>query len=83
MEQKNSIEAKRVLATDTFGSISEGNVEEFFKYLPGVMIDYTEADARSVSLGGLDPKYTSVTIDGAPLRARASQRRAGRRDARL
>jgi iron complex outermembrane receptor protein len=67
MEQKNSIESKRVLATDTFGSISEGNAGEFLKYLPGVMIDYVEADARSVSLGGLDPKYTSVTLDGAPL----------------
>jgi TonB-dependent receptor len=67
MEQKNSIEAKRVLATDTFGSISEGNVGEFLKYLPGVLIDYVEADARSVSLGGLDPKYTSVTLDGAPI----------------
>jgi TonB-dependent receptor len=67
MEQKNSIESKRVLATDTFGSISEGNVGEFLKYLPGVMIDYVEADARSVSLGGLDPKYTSVTLDGAPI----------------
>lgn len=66
-EQKNSIEAKRVLATDTFGSISEGNVGEFLKYLPGVMIDYVEADARSVSLGGLDPKYTSITLDGSPL----------------
>ncbi len=67
MEQKQSIEAKRVLATDTFGSISEGNVGEFLKYLPGVLIDYVEADARSVSLGGLDPKYTSVTLDGSPL----------------
>jgi TonB-dependent receptor len=67
MEQKNSIEAKRVIATDTFGSISEGNVGEFLKYMPGVMIDYTEADARSVSLGGLDTKYTAVTIDGAPI----------------
>lgn len=67
MEQKQSIEAKRVLATDTFGSISEGNVGEFLKYLPGVMIDYVEADARSVSLGGLDPKYTSVTLDGSPI----------------
>ncbi len=67
MEQKNSIESKQVLATDTFGSISEGNVGEFLKYLPGVLVDYVEADARSVSLGGLDPKYTSVTLDGAPL----------------
>jgi iron complex outermembrane receptor protein len=67
MEQKASLESKRVLATDTFGSISEGNAGEFLKYLPGVMIDYVEADARSVSLGGLDPKYTSVTLDGAPL----------------
>ncbi|HEX2854903.1 MAG TPA: TonB-dependent receptor [Opitutaceae bacterium] len=67
MEQKNSIEAKSVLATDTFGSISEGNVGEFLKYLPGLMIDYTEADARSVSMGGLDPQYTAVTMDGAPI----------------
>jgi len=67
MEQKHSIEAKRVLATDTFGSISEGNVGEFIKYLPGVVVDYTEADARSVSLGGLDPKYTSITLDGSPI----------------
>lgn len=67
MEQKHSIEAKRVLATDTFGSISEGNVGEFVKYLPGVVVDYTEADARSVSLGGLDPKYTSITLDGSPI----------------
>jgi iron complex outermembrane receptor protein len=67
MEQKQSIESKRVLATDTFGSISEGNVGEFLKFLPGVLIDYVEADARSVSLGGLDPKYTSVTLDGAPI----------------
>ena len=67
MEQRNSIEAKRVIATDTFGSISEGNVGEFLKYMPGVMIDYTEADARSVSLGGLDSKYTAVTIDGSPI----------------
>lgn len=67
MEQKQSLESKRVLATDTFGTISEGNVGEFLKYLPGVLIDYVEADARSVSLGGLDPKYTSVTLDGAPI----------------
>jgi iron complex outermembrane receptor protein len=67
MEQKNSLEAKRVVSTDTFGSISEGNVGEFLKYMPGVVIDYTEADARSVSLGGLDPKYTAVTLDGSPI----------------
>jgi TonB-dependent receptor len=67
MEQRNSIEAKQVIASDTFGSISEGNVGEFLKYLPGVMIDYTEADARSVSLGGLDTKYTAVTMDGNPV----------------
>lgn len=67
MEQKLSIDSKSVLATDTFGTISEGNVGEFLKYLPGVMVDYVEADARSVSLGGLDTKYTMVTLDGYPV----------------
>lgn len=67
MEQRAALNAKTVLASDSFGHVTEGNVGEFIKYLPGVVIDNNEADARTPRLGGLDPKYAAVTLDGQTL----------------
>lgn len=67
MEQRASLNAKTVIASDSFGHVTEGNVGEFIKYLPGVVIDNNEADARTPRLGGLDPKYAGVTLDGQTL----------------
>ena len=64
MEQRAALNMKSVVAADNFGDITGGNVGEFVKYLPGVVLDYVDADARAVRLGGLDPKYASVSIDG-------------------
>lgn len=67
MDQRAAVNAKTVLASDSFGHVTEGNVGEFIKYLPGVVIDNNEADARTPRLGGLDPKYAAVTLDGQSL----------------
>jgi TonB-dependent receptor len=64
MDQRAALNAKSVVATDNFGHVAEGNVGEFIKYLPGVIMDNTEADARAPRLSGLDPKYASVSLDG-------------------
>jgi hypothetical protein len=32
--------------------------------LPGVVMDYTDSEARAARIGGLDPKYVAVSIDG-------------------
>ncbi|MGH7946360.1 MAG: TonB-dependent receptor domain-containing protein, partial [Opitutaceae bacterium] len=64
-EQKAALEIKSVVSTDVFGEITTGNVGEFLNFMPGVQIDYQDADARSVSIGGLDPRYSIVMIDGA------------------
>ena len=40
-EQRFSSNIKNVLSTEEFGNVSEGNVAEFLKFLPGVTIDYT------------------------------------------
>lgn len=71
-EQRQALEIKSVVASDAFGDVSEGNVAEFLKMMPGLTIDFVEADARAVSLGGLDPKYTTVTMDGAPVASAGS-----------
>lgn len=70
--QKNSMNFTNVLATDTFGDIAEGNVGEFLKYLPGLAMEYVESETRYLSIGGMDAKYASVTMDGAGLASAGS-----------
>lgn len=71
-EQREALNFKQVIASDAFGDVSEGNIGEFLKLMPGISIDYNEADARSISIGGLDPKYTTVLFNGAPVAAAGS-----------
>lgn len=62
--QKAAFNQMLVAASDQFGDISEGNVGEYLKFLPGIGIDYTANDARAVSLRGMNPIFTNVTVDG-------------------
>ena len=64
MAQRNSMNITNSVSADVFGTTSEGNVGEFLKYLPGVDMEYVEADTRTPRLGGLDPFYTGVTLNG-------------------
>ena len=61
-----------VAASDQFGDISEGNVGEYLKFLPGIGIDYTANDARAVSLRGMNPNFTNVTVDGGRMASGSS-----------
>ncbi|MCC6383049.1 MAG: TonB-dependent receptor, partial [Dehalococcoidia bacterium] len=63
-EQRFAENIKSVVAADEFGTVTEGNVGEFLKFLPGVTLDYTAADARSVSVRGLPSASSAVTVDG-------------------
>jgi TonB-dependent receptor len=65
-EQKQAMNVKQVVSADNFGNMTEQNIGEFLKYLPGVAIDYVETDTRTAGLGGMDPKYGYVTLDGNP-----------------
>ena len=71
-EQKSALEIKQVVASDAFGDVSEGNIGEFMKLMPGVMMDYVDADVRTVSIGGMDPKYSTILMDGAPIASAGS-----------
>lgn len=63
-EQKHAANIKQVIAADSFGDMSEQNIGEFLKYIPGITVDYVETDTRTASLGGMEPKYGYVTLDG-------------------
>lgn len=72
MEQRAALNMKNVVSSDNFGEVTGGNVGEFIKYLPGIVMDYVDADARAARIGGLDPKYAGVSIDGMRMASAAS-----------
>ncbi|MDO8545667.1 MAG: TonB-dependent receptor [Opitutaceae bacterium] len=63
-EQRFSANIKNVVAADEFGTVTEGNVAEFLKFLPGVTLDYVAADARSAQVRGMPSAGTAVMVDG-------------------
>ncbi|ATC65664.1 hypothetical protein CMV30_17880 [Nibricoccus aquaticus] len=70
--QKVSVQTKLVAASDQFGEVSEGNIGEYLKFLPGVSVDYNVNDARGISLRGLSTAFTIVAVDGTPMAGTSS-----------
>ena len=52
------------VSADTLGEVPEGNIGEFLKYVPGLQVNYVNADASTVSVRGQDPESTLFMIDG-------------------
>jgi len=71
-EQRYAVDIKNVVASDEFGDVTEGNVGEFMKYIPGVIVDYNAAAARTISVRGLPPSTTPVSLDGNRMASAAS-----------
>lgn len=67
MAQRRNMNITTSVASDIFGDVSEGNVGEFLKFLPGVDVEYQDAETRGPRLGGLSPEYVGVTMDGAKM----------------
>lgn len=70
MSQRQSMDIKNSLSAESYGDISEGNPGEFIKFMPGVDTDSLgDGTVRNVSLRGLPPEYTSITLNGVSLSA--------------
>ena len=80
MERRASMNAKTVVSADNYGILTMGDVGEFMKNMPGVSLDYTEVDATSVRIGGLDPKYSTFTTDGSRMATATSNNNSGRQN---
>ncbi len=66
-EQRFASNVKNVVSTDEFGAVAEGNVAEFLRYLPGLTVDLSGGDARTVSIDGAPADNTPVTLGGLSL----------------
>lgn len=67
VDQRQAYNIKTVIASDAFGDVAEGNIGEFLRFLPGITVDFVEADIRAVRVRGLPPKYATTTFDGLPV----------------
>jgi TonB-dependent receptor len=63
-KQKKSDFFVTAVSADTLGEVPEGNIGEFLKYVPGLQVNYVNADASTVSVRGQDPESTLFLIDG-------------------
>ena len=80
MERLAAPNAKNVVASDNYGDLTMGDVGEFMKSMPGLSLDYVEVDTSSVRIGGLDPKYSTFTTDGARMPTGTSNNNTGRQN---
>lgn len=65
MDQKSNMNMTTVVATTDFGESTTGNIADFLGNLPGISVGFDDADASTISIGGMDAKYVGVTMDGA------------------
>ncbi|WP_414661729.1 TonB-dependent receptor [Horticoccus sp. 23ND18S-11] len=66
-EQRFASNVKTVVSTDEFGTVAEGHVGEFLKFLPGVTMEYAGGNAREISINGAPADSVPVTLDGFSL----------------
>jgi len=67
-EQRFAPNIVNVVAADEFGSMAEGNVAEFMKFLPGITMNVGESgDANTVSINGVPSANVPITIGGFDL----------------
>ncbi|WP_160174177.1 TonB-dependent receptor [Sphingopyxis sp. MWB1] len=64
MNQRESMDIKNILSSESYGDIADGNPAEFLKFMPGVDTDGSNGTAISVSLRGMPSDYTQVTLNG-------------------
>ena len=63
-EQRFANSIKNVVAADEFGAVTDGNVGEFLKFLPGMAINSVGGEARTFTLNGVPPNNVPITIGG-------------------
>lgn len=64
-QQRYAANITNVVAADEFGVVVDGTPGEVMKFLPGITMEYSAGEARTISMNGVSADYVPVTIDGA------------------
>jgi hypothetical protein len=63
-EQRFARNIVNVVSADEFGTIADGSIGEFMKFLPGITSDYTGGDARRFSINGVPADNVPISMGG-------------------
>jgi hypothetical protein len=63
-EQRFAKNIVNVVSADEFGTIADGSIGEFMKFLPGITSDYTGGDARRFSINGAPAGNVPISMGG-------------------
>ncbi len=61
-----------VVTADEFGTVVDGTPGEVLKFLPGMTMDYSAGEARTVSINGVPSANVPITVGGFDLASAAS-----------
>jgi TonB-dependent receptor len=64
-EKRIAPNIKEVVSTEEFGNLSQDNLGEFLKFLPGVEVNDDGASPLTVSLRGMPADQTNISVDGS------------------
>lgn len=70
-EQRFARSIINVVAADEFGTIVDGTPGEVMKFLPGITMDYSAGEARTVSMNGVPSANVPITVGGFDLASAA------------
>jgi TonB-dependent receptor len=70
-EQRFARNIVNVVSADEFGTIADGSIGEFMKFLPGITSDYTGGDARRFSINGAPADNVPISLGGFDLASAA------------
>lgn len=63
-EQRFARNIMQVVSADEYGTIVDGSIGEFMKFLPGISSDYTGGDARRFSINGAPADNVPISMGG-------------------
>ncbi len=70
-EQRFARTIMNVVAADEFGTVVDGTPGEVMKFLPGITMEYSAGEARTVSMNGVPASNVPITIGGFDLASAA------------
>ncbi len=70
-EQRFARSIMNVVAADEFGTVVDGTPGEVLKFLPGITLDYSAGEARTVSMNGVPSSNVPITVGGFDLASAA------------
>jgi TonB-dependent receptor len=70
-EQRFARNIINVVAADEFGTVVDGTPGEVMKFLPGITMEYSAGEARTVSMNGVPAANVPITVGGFDLASAA------------